>query len=241
MNESMNIAASGMAAIQRMLDTSAHNSLGSGIPGFQNHKLVLKSFGAFLDQAGPRQDLIGSEEVVTFEQGDLRPSDEPYSFALMGKGFMAVQGDDDKVYYTRNGDFTLNPEGELVTRAGYRVLAVGDEPIIIDPLAGPIVVDPDGILFQNGEEIAQLQIGEFPDDRRDRLQPHGDTLFQAPDGYRAPAALDTSVHQGVLEYVADGGIKGVVDMLVASKNYESMQRAIRSIDQLNETMIRGIQ
>ncbi len=241
MNESLYITASGMAAVQRMLDTSTRNTMGASIPGYQKHQMVLKNFGAFLEDPGARRDLVGAEEVVLFEQGDLRESGEPFSFGLMGEGFMAVKADDGQVYYTRNGDFTVDRDGRLVTRAGYGVLDEGGAEISLDPRAGPITVDRDGAIFQAGEQIAVLKIGEFSEEARARLRVVGDTLFAAPSGQSPTQATATEVHHGVLEYSRHGGIKGMVDMLVASKNYESMQRSIRSIDQLHENMIRQVQ
>ena len=244
MNESLYIAASGMAAVQRMLDNAAHNTVNAQTPGYQKHQMVLKNFGAHLDAAGARADLISSDEVIAFEEGQMRPSENPMAMALRGQGFFVVRPEQASgdVLFTRNGDFTLNNEGELTTRAGYPVLSSDEETVKIDPVAGPIHVSEKGEVIQGGEVLAQLQVVDFPPEERNILAPAGETLFRSPTGFR-PALTEgaTTVHQGMLEFPRNAGVKGLINMLIANKNYEAMQKAIRSVDSVNENMLKNTQ
>ena len=242
MNESLYIAASGMQAIQRLLDNSAHNAVNAQTPGYQKHILVLKNFKAFLDDAGSRGDLIGSEEVIGFSQGDLRASDNPIAAALQGDGFFTLRDEKNDVFYTRNGDFAVNSQGSLVSRTGYQVLNTEFSPIKISPIGGPVAIDSSGKLFQRGESVGQLYIANFPKNIRDGLTAVGETLFRPADNFR-PALNEgaTTVKQGFLEYPPDGGVKGLINMLMANKNFEAVQKSIQSIDDVNEQMVRSIQ
>jgi flagellar basal-body rod protein FlgG len=59
-----------------------------------------------------------------FSPGPSRDTGEPLDFAIAGEGFFGVrtaQG----VRYTRNGQFTVSPQGVLVTGQGDPVLGRG--------------------------------------------------------------------------------------------------------------------
>ncbi len=244
MNESLYIAASGMTAVQRMLDSATHNTVNAQTPGYQKHQMVLKNFGAFLKDAGKRGDLIGSQEIIAFEQGELRNSDNPLAVALEGDGFLVVKppGETGEVYYTRNGDLTVNGAGELTTRAGYPIMSSTEKVIKIDPTLGPVTINESGEIMQKGKSKARLQVVDFPKEYRDSLIAKGETLFRTKDTFR-PSLTEgaTLVRHGMLEYPRSAGVKGLINMIMANKNYEAMQKAIRSLDSVNENMLRNSQ
>lgn len=78
------------------------------------------------------------EGYTDFSQGPLKTTENPYDLALTDKGFFAVEFTDKQgetsVKYTRDGNFTLNESGELVTQDGDRVLGTNGQPVKIDPL-----------------------------------------------------------------------------------------------------------
>ncbi len=244
MNEALYIAASGMTSVQRMLDGATHNTVNAETPGYQKHQIVLKNFGAVLDQADARQGLVTADEVIAFEQGEFRTASNPLAIALQGDGFLVVRppGPSAEVAYTRNGDFALNANGELITRAGYHVLSAEEKPITLSAVEGPVTINKDGTIMQGAEEKGVLQVVDFPPEIRDTLVPVGETLFRTTDTYR-PTLTDgaTTVEQGFLEYPKAAGVKGLINMLMANKNYEAMQKAIRSIDSVNENLLRNTQ
>ena len=79
-------------------------------------------------------------------------------------------------------------------------------------------------------------------DERNKLVPAGETLFRTTNRFR-PSLTEgaTVVRHGMLEFPRNAGVKGLVDMLMANKNYEAMQKAIRTVDSVNENMLRNIQ
>lgn len=242
MDNALFIAASGMDAVQRLVDNSSHNTVNALTPGYQKHTVILRSFGSFLDDAGgDRGPLIGVEELVKFEQGELLQSESPYSVALQGDGFFTIRDGRGQEYFTRNGDFTLNAKSQLVTRAGYPAVDAVGQPIVVNPLGGPIQFRNDGTVVQNEGDVGKLAIVEFERSDRAKLIPAAETLFEAPEGTPKNVAVNTTAHQGFLEQARDGGMKNFVTMMMNSKNYESMQKAIRVLDQLQETLIRSAQ
>ena len=56
--------------------------------------------------------------MTDFSQGALQRTDNPLDFAISGEGFFKVQSPDGEEYFTRNGSFTLNAAGTIVTNQG---------------------------------------------------------------------------------------------------------------------------
>jgi len=78
--------------------------------------------------SGPGQEGRGtriSEITPIFSQGSLETSADDVDVAISGTGFLIVREPTDssegKLYYTRDGNFSLNEEGYLVNSHGYRV------------------------------------------------------------------------------------------------------------------------
>lgn len=239
MDDSIYLAASGMHAVERMMENSTFNTVNAHTPGFQRRKVVIQDFGSLLDNAGRRSDLVGAREYVSFEQGNFRPSELPFATALDGEGFFAVKGPEGRDLYTRNGDFTLTGEGRLVTRAGYTVQGQNGDPIVVDPLGGGIGFDKDGTIIQNGEEVARLRLVDFNDEDREGMVAASDTLFLAPDGATPRPVAGLAVRHGYLETPQFDAARGLVQMLIARKNYESMSRAMEALDNTRERLIQA--
>ena len=55
------------------------------------------------------------------EQGALSNTGNPFDLAISGHGYFRVQMPDGSDGYTRAGNFSISPEGELVTTDGYTV------------------------------------------------------------------------------------------------------------------------
>lgn len=240
MDDALTIAATGMSAVERMLENSAHNAVNAGTPGYQRHRVILENFGAVMDDAGGREHLVTTSESISFEQGNFRHSDAPFSMGLEGDGFFTVEGPDQKPYYTRNGEFIADSGGHLMTHSGLAVRDASGSGIQVNPILGPVAVSKEGILTQKGVEVGRVAVVEFSAGDRARLTKAGETLFAAPEGVTAKPAEATAVHQGVLEIPRFNGAMGLVGMLMASRNYQAMQKAMRSIDQSHQATIQSV-
>ncbi|MEJ2225548.1 MAG: flagellar hook protein FlgE [Syntrophobacterales bacterium] len=99
--------------------------------------------------AGPGQVGRGSRisEVSTiWQQGSLENSADDVDVAISGTGFLVVKDPlNEALYYTRDGNFSLNNDGYLINAHSYRVQGKA-----IDPISGtPTGVDTDIVLSQN--------------------------------------------------------------------------------------------
>ena len=67
----------------------------------------------------------GARVVATqknFTQGDVESTDNSLDLMINGAGFFEIEMPDGTTAYTRNGQFTTNEEGVIVTAEGYTLL-----------------------------------------------------------------------------------------------------------------------
>ena len=76
----------------------------------------------------PQQTGLGTmvAAIATdFSQGTIQKSSNPNDLAIQGNGFFVVQGNGNGQEFTRDGDFSLNADNQLVNATGQRVLGYG--------------------------------------------------------------------------------------------------------------------
>jgi flagellar basal-body rod protein FlgG len=166
-----------------------------------------------------------------FTPGDLRDTGNPLDLALEGRGFFAVQTPDG-VAYTRQGTFTLNADGVLVTSGGLPVL--GDN----GPLrlrGGKIEIDPSGRVSADGTLVDRLKVVDFP--RPYALEKQGDVLFRSvvPNPPTIPAT--GVVRQGAIETANVQPVRLLVSVMETSRAYEAYQKVIQAF---NDTAGRAV-
>jgi flagellar hook protein FlgE len=130
----MQTAFSGMNAATTMIDVVANNVANAQTDGFKAGSVHLGtlapqtiSVGSGLAsnpiQIGTGVQVVGVD--TDFSQGQIATNDQLPLLALDGEGLFILQGSNGGRFYTRDGNFRLNADGELVTAAGDRVLGFG--------------------------------------------------------------------------------------------------------------------
>lgn len=173
--------------------------------------------------------------------GSLKNTGNDFDLALVGKGFFCVQTPDG-VHYTRKGDFTLNSDGVLVTRNGWPVLGESGE-ISVDSQGNPhrykkFSVDEEGNVSVDGNQLDRLRIVDFPQPYT--LAKAGDTLFRYEGSGQGDPAEDVRVSQGFVELSNVDAVKMMTEMIEVLRGYESYQKIIRSVDEVNAIAIKDI-
>src|SRR5262245_60886731 len=197
MERGLYIAASGMLAELVRQDQIANDLSNASTPGYKADRSAQQSFGDLLLANRKSGEAIGtlglgtqiSEIRTDLTQAPLRQTDEPLDLALQGDGFFAVQTPQG-VRYTRDGQFSLDANGQLVNQSGYTVLDDKNQPIKLGATDG-VTIGTDGGITLNGRAIARLGVVSLTNPQK-----QGDTLFSGQPGAR-PA--DTGVRQGYLE------------------------------------------
>lgn len=171
------------------------------------------------------------EGYTDFSQGPMKATDNPYDLALTDSGFFAVEftnkAGESSTKYTRDGNFTLDSEGYLVTQDGDFVLDTEGEHIKIDPLANDTVINAQGQIIQGNQVVATIQVTDFED--YDYLEHYGENMYQTIEGAEEKAS-EAGVYSGYLETSNINVATEMVNMITIQRAYESNQKVITTID-----------
>ena len=255
-------AASGMIAQQTNVDTISNNLSNVNTTGYRTEKTEFKSLlyqtlQTRTTTANGAQKPIGAQvglgvrnAAITsqFTQGALLASESTTAFAINGKGFFAVQGEDGNTYYTRNGNFNISIGVDGMTLCdsdGNPVLNTDGEPIVFgdDIVTNRVTISADGQFMypdeDNNPQPLGIQIGVYQFQNPAGLNKVGDSMYEATAA--SGEALNeadndnlekSEIRQGYLEgsnvQVADE----MVNLIVAQRAYEMNSKAIQASDEM---------
>ncbi|AGC67118.1 flagellar hook-basal body complex protein FlhO [Thermoclostridium stercorarium subsp. stercorarium DSM 8532] len=230
-----------MLALNKKMDVLANNLANVSTTGYKKDTVVLEGFPKLLaerlhDNTGgtargvPVGELSFSNDVgevyTYFTQGTLLKTDNSLDMSIKdeGRAFFTVLVPGRGQFYTRDGSFKLNADGQLVTGQGYYVLG---ENGIIQLNGSDFTVTEDGTIIQNGAVVDRLLITQFQNP--DSLRKNGENLFTASDNSVVENFTGT-VMQNYLEQSNAEAIREMVDMIALLRSYEANQRVINVID-----------
>jgi flagellar basal-body rod protein FlgF len=238
MDNTLYVGLSRQMVLRREMDIIANNIANLDTNGFKVESLMQKTDPAYpaVTMGGPKPvKFVAADGVARdFNQGVLVKTDAPLDMAIEGQGFFQVQGPDGP-RFTRDGRFTTDTSGKLVTQGG---LAVADESggeIIIDGEKGPVSIGPDGSMSQGNERIGK--IGAFKFANAGVLEKAGDNLYKNTSNLSAEKAEDAKVRQGFLESSNVKPVLEITRMVEVSRAYEQTSKMIDSAADLSRRAV----
>ena len=259
--------ASGMLANDAKMDTIANNLANVDKNAYKKDINIFKAFPEMLirriNESGLGIIPVGSydampylgnlgtgvevNEVFTdFEQGSLQRTENNFDLALEGRGFFTIMTEKGE-RYIRDGAFTINQDGILMTRNGNPVM--GENGIIqvhhnnfIVNERGEIVIngdlssEPRDVVSMNSNNwsnpvvIDKLKLVDFEYIRY--IKKEGDSMYRETE-YSGPPLPpgELKVIQGFLEKSNVNIVREMVDMIEVQRNYEANQKTVSSHDQ----------
>ena len=173
--------------------------------------------------------------TTNYASGPTKQTGSPFDFAISGRGFFSVQTPDG-VRYTRDGRFSMDQDGQLVTSDGHPVLGDGG-PIQVNGQS--LIVDEDGNISVDGNAVDQFRIVTFKN--ADALRKIGNSLFAAAGANTTGESTEAvQVRQGVIEKSNVSTIRMMTEMIEVIRSYESYQKAIRSVDEATAKSINEV-
>lgn len=165
--------------------------------------------------------------IVDYEQGQLEMTNRNFDLALRGDGFFKIQTKNGELY-TRNGTFTTNALGELVTLDGELVMGLNGP---IEITSETFSVNAFGEFIQDGEITDKIQIDSFSNPG-DLYKVGGNfyTLRTDMTGEKVP--FEGEVLQGFSEKSNSNAITEMINLIEMNRNYEASQKVITTIDEL---------
>lgn len=223
--------------LRRSLDVTANNLANMSTAGFKVERTLLAPENA---QAPAR---AADGEPVTFVRdwglardfapGQLEPTQRPLDVAIDGEGFFTVQGPGAETRYTRDGRFTTDGQGQLVTAAGFAVLDDAGRPITLAEDGEPPVITANGAVMAGGQTLGRLGLVDFADTTS--LEKAGDGTYRS-DAASQPLA-DPTLRQGYVERSNVNPIEEITRLVEVSRSYESVTRMLSTDEDLKRRAI----
>ena len=216
-----------MNATERWQDMIAENLSMAGVPGARQREISFTAVQAGVANAQGQPFVIPSASSITnFSQGELRATGNNMDVAMQGPGFFTVQMPDGSKGYTRDGEFMLDAQGQLVTKQGYAVLSDAG-PLRFDPNnKAPITISSEGEVSQGPDIKGKMTIAEFP--KPQNLTALGRGIYRNDDPNVQPqGGFNTKVRQGFMENSNVSPTLAMATMITAMRQFETNQRVMQ--------------
>ncbi|WP_210543896.1 flagellar basal-body rod protein FlgG [Rhodoferax sp. PAMC 29310] len=253
MINSLWISKTGMEAQQMQLDVISNNLANSSTTGFKRANAVFEDLMyQNLRQVGSNsteqsqlptglQVGLGVRTVATsrsFAQGNLQQTSNNLDVAIQGNGFFQVTMPDGTTNYTRDGQFQVNAQGQLVTATGLPIANGITVPANATSVAiagdGTVTAQVPGTVSPQG--IGTIALASFVNPAG--LDPKGQNLFaespasgQPNSGTPGADGLG-SLMQGFVETSNVNVVQELVTMIQTQRAYEMNSKAIQTSDQM---------
>ena len=254
MHPALWISKTGLDAKQRDISVISNNLANASTIGFKKSRAIFEDLlyqnvnqpgGASSQNTELPNGLMigaGTKVVATqknFTQGNMITTDNSMDMMIQGHGFFEILMPDGTISYTRNGQFTVDDEGNLVTSgAGYQL----QPNIVIPPDAQSLTVAQDGQVSVQlpgaGEPavLGQLTVTNFINPAG--LEPIGQNLFRETGASGDPVQGIPGLEglgiivQGALETSNVNVTEELVSLIESQRVYEMNSKVISSVDQM---------
>lgn len=238
------LSASGANVQSHRLEVLSNNLANINTPGFKPSLAMLQARhnkaiddGQVSPGTGRLEDIGGGVMIqptqTMFNQGPIEKTGNQTDFALHdNNSFFVVQRGEEQLL-TRAGGFIFNSTGQLTNTNGDLVLGSDGAPIQIDP-SQRFNVHDDGTIQQNGNTVSLMlarpaSLGD--------LARAGDNLFRPLAPTEPVPNNQRAVVSGHLEKSAVNPTSAMMELIEASRVYESNLRLIQHQDQAYGNLI----
>ncbi|HUX81598.1 MAG TPA: flagellar basal-body rod protein FlgG [Halothiobacillus sp.] len=255
------IAKTGLDAQQTRMSVISNNLANVNTTGFKQDRAVFEDLiyqnYRQVGSANTQQNEVptglnigtGVKVVATEKnhtQGNLVTTNNALDMAINGRGFFQVLQPDGSVAYTRDGSFSMNSSGQVVTANGLAL-----QPAITIPQgAQSISVGSDGTVSvqlagqAQPTQVGTINLADFVNPAG--LQPVGDNLF-LESGSSGAAQTSTpglngvgALQQGMLESSNVNVVEQLVSMIETQRAYEMNSKAISTTSSMLQTLNQNV-
>lgn len=224
-----------MTALRREMQLTANNLANMNTSGYKTEKPLFTEY--VLPQPENRDvSFVQDFGVVRdLQVGTISQTGNPLDIAINGPGYFVIEtpnGD----RYTRAGQFSLSPSGDIITRQGLRLMDDRGRQISVPPGTKNITISNDGVVSADAVVVSKIQIVNFADER---------ALQKLPDGFyettQTPTRLrDFELRQGMTEGSNVVAMLELTNMIEIQRAYESAKQLADREDDRMRTAIRKL-
>ena len=171
-------------------------------------------------------------------QGNIQQTNNSFDVAVQGAGFFQVAHPDGTVVYTRDGSFSLDQDGQMVTANGYAL----EPSITVPPNTQSVTIGSDGTVSAlvagntTPSQIGTINLVQFINPTG--LEAIGQNLYRqsaaSGDPQEGTPGLDGlgTLIQGALESSNVNVVEELVNMIETQRAYEMNSKAISTTDEM---------
>jgi flagellar basal-body rod protein FlgF len=216
----------------------ANNLANASTAGFKRRCTAFSDSLKALENEGQTSSEEKTEQkwALDFSQGGLVQTGQPLDLALYGKGFFVIETPDGPLY-TRNGNFSINKNSQIVDSSG-NIVAGESGPITVTNNTGSqLTIENDGNIKIGKASVGKFKLLDFKNNE-DKLVPVGQSCFKMTDPTVIPVtAQNLVVKQGYQESSNVRMVEELVNMITVSRIYEAnMKFMSASSDAVNNLM-----
>jgi flagellar basal-body rod protein FlgG len=242
---SLFVAASGMSAQQTRIDTIANNLANISTTGYKKSRESFedafyqelsvggKSISAARIDVGAGVRMSGLEK--NHASGTITVTGNSLDVALNGNGYFMLETVEGDQVYTRDGSFTRDRDGMLISKSGLTVS--GNIVIPID--AEEVHIQADGTVAAKlvGDiqhtTLGQLEVASFVN--AGGLRPIGGNLYEETDASGTAQVVSSTeqvqVIQGSIENSNVDVAEELIQMILAQRAYELNSKVVKAADE----------
>ncbi len=261
MHPALYVSKTGLSAQDTALTTTSNNLANVNTAGFKRERAVFQDLLYQIErqpgglssqdselpsglQVGTGVRVVGTAKEFT--QGSLQVTEQPLDMAVNGRGFLQVLLPDGTISYTRDGQFQLNSNGDIVTANGHPL-----EPAITVPdNTSSITIGTDGTVSSlvTGDTaptvIGNITTVDFINPQG--LEAIGNNLFRetgsSGDPQEGTPGLDGlgTLEQGMIESSNVEVVEELVNMITTQRAYEMNSKVVSTADQMLQYISQNI-
>jgi flagellar basal-body rod protein FlgF len=220
-------ALSGAIAQTERLDAVANNLANVTTPGYRQENVIFKEVLS-KTQAGKDLSFTHTDgSYLSSNQGALQNTGRPLDAAMDGRGYFTVMTAGGPMY-TRNGHFTMAPDGTLTNGNGAPVMGASGSPIRLSPAESARIAQ-DGKVYSGDNLVGELMVADL-DERS--LSAVGGGMYKAL-GDTAPRLTTPNVRGQTLEQSNVNALSAMTELISTNRLFDATQNAIDTYRQLD--------
>lgn len=256
MLRALNTAATGMAAQEKNVSTISNNIANTNTTSYKKGRAEFEDLlYETVKEAGARSSndsqynvglQLGSGSRITavskdFTAGSPEITDNPLDLMIAGEGFFGVTMSGGQVGFTRDGSFSVDSQGNIVTSNGGRLFPG----LTVPPGTKSINISKDGqvdVYFQ--DQVEPQNVGTIPVFlfmNNEGLRSEGGNIYRATTASGNPQQMIAGqnnagkIEQGMLESSNVNIMNEMTSLIKAQRAYEMNSKVMGIADQILQT------
>ena len=227
------IALSNQMVLRQKMDVIANNLANMNTSGYQGESMMFVEHLESTEDGKTLSFVQNLGMVRNLNPGPLSPTGNPLDVAIRGEGYFQVETELGP-RFTRNGAFTLDAQGRLVTASNDPVMSEAGGEIVIPLEARNISIARDGTVSTETGELGR--IGVFGFENEQRLTKVAGGLYDAGEEDAQPNR-EAMIEQGVIEGSNIVGVVEMTNLIKTVRKYQSTNKIVEEEHSRQRKMI----